>query len=171
MIGFVDDSYLCVNNFTSLVQSPDLLLEQATNCGMTSCRVREEPWKSRSVYHLAHYGCTEAGCPVLQPSKMTRHRFQFKKHVLPHPTPFNAYDHTQLGKPWDVAGVLHLTLSRVYNIYKPQAFASSLRGCKIRLPFLLLHLPPGCHILLPYHHHSGRASYHRTKRICLPHLV
>jgi hypothetical protein len=35
------------------------------------------------------------------------------------PTPFNACHHTKLGKPWDVSRLLHLTLSRVYNTYRP----------------------------------------------------
>jgi hypothetical protein len=30
IIGFVDDSYACVNDFTNPIQSPDLLLERAT---------------------------------------------------------------------------------------------------------------------------------------------
>jgi hypothetical protein len=72
MIGFVDDSYACVNDFINPIQSPDLLLEQATADAQlwndllsSSGGALEIP---KCVYHLAHYGFIEAGCPVLQPS-------------------------------------------------------------------------------------------------------
>jgi hypothetical protein len=78
-------------------------LKQTPNCGMTSCRVREEPWKSQSV-------CTTSPTMVspklavqfCNPHQLTSHRFKFQKHVLPHHTPFNVCQLTQLEKPWDV---------------------------------------------------------------------
>jgi hypothetical protein len=95
-------------------------LQQTPNRGMTSCRVREEPWKSRSVCAtLLTMVSPKLAVQFCNPHQLTSHRFRLKKHVLPHPTPFNACHHTQLGKPWDASRVLHLTLSRVYNAYKP----------------------------------------------------
>jgi hypothetical protein len=72
MIGFVDDSNACVHDVTNPTQSPYLLLERATADAQlwndllsSSGGALEIP---KSVYHLTHYGFTEAGCPVPQPS-------------------------------------------------------------------------------------------------------
>jgi hypothetical protein len=152
-------------------------LQQTPNCGMTSSRVREEPWKSRSV-------CTSS--PTMVSPKLavqfcnlhmlTRHRFRFKKHVLSHPTPFNACHHPQLGKPWDASKVLHLPLSRVYNTcklsqWKNPSFCfitswvqnpptSSTSPCSSQASHTLSPPTPFRKGLLPPY-----------KRICSPHLV
>jgi hypothetical protein len=83
MIGFVDDSYACVNDFTSPIQSPALLLERATADAQlwndllsSSGGALETP---KCVYHLAHYGFTEAGCPVLQPSPVDKPPLQIQE--------------------------------------------------------------------------------------------
>jgi hypothetical protein len=69
MIGFVDDSSAYVNDFLNPNQSPDVLLERATTDA--------QPWNDllccsggleipNCAYHLAHYGFSAAGGPVLQ---------------------------------------------------------------------------------------------------------
>jgi hypothetical protein len=68
MIGFVDDSYACVNDFTNPIQSPDLLLERAT--------ADAQLWNdllSSSGGALEIPKCVyQAGCPVLQPSPVDK---------------------------------------------------------------------------------------------------
>jgi hypothetical protein len=166
--------------FTNPVQSPDLLLQRAT--------ADAQPWNDllsssggaleipKCVCHLAHYGFTEAGCPVLQPSPVDKPQIQIQKaratssHSFQCLSPYAA--RKTLGCFKSPSSDFKQSLQRIQAIAMEKSkFASSLRGCKIRLPVLLLHLPPKRHIFLPYQHHSGRASNRRTKRIFPPHLV
>jgi hypothetical protein len=70
MIGFVDDSNACVNDFHNTDQSPNTLLARAQAdaqqwndllcCSGGALEIPKCP------YHLAHYGFTAAGAPVLK---------------------------------------------------------------------------------------------------------
>jgi hypothetical protein len=70
MIGFVDNSTACVNDFLNPDKSPDVLFERATTdvqlwndllcCSGDALEIPE------CAYHLAHYGFSAAGGPVLR---------------------------------------------------------------------------------------------------------
>ena len=70
MIGFVDDSNACVNDFANPNQSPTVLLQRATADAQLwndllccSGGALEIP---KCAYHLAHYDFSAAGAPVLK---------------------------------------------------------------------------------------------------------
>jgi hypothetical protein len=121
-------------------QSPDLLLARGTADAQmwsdflsSSGGALEFP---KCAYRLTHYGFTDAGFPVPQTST-TNQRYRFKKHVLPHHTLFNSILHMQLEKPRDASRVLHLTLSRVYNTYKPSQWKNTIFCCRTPCGFTL----------------------------------
>jgi hypothetical protein len=141
---------------------------------MTSFRVREEPWKSQSVCTtLPTMVSPKLAVQFCNPHQLTRHRFRFKKHALPHLTPFNACHHTHFGKPCDVSRFLHLTFSRVFNTYRPSQWKNP-SFCIITTWMQ----NPNTSSTSPSSSQSThtpslptpfrKASYHHTKHICLP---
>jgi hypothetical protein len=57
-------------------------LQQTPNCGMTSCRVREEPWKSQSVCTtLPTLVSPKLAVQSCNPHQLTSHRFKGKKRA------------------------------------------------------------------------------------------
>jgi hypothetical protein len=89
MIGFVDDSNACVNDFLNPDQSPDVLLERATadaqlwnDLLFCSGGAFEIP---KCAYHLAHYGFSASGGPVLRTlhQSQTADRIQERTKITP----------------------------------------------------------------------------------------
>ena len=70
MIGFVDDSNACVNDFVNSNQSPEILLQRATADAQLwndlLCRSGGALEIPKCLYQLAYYGFTAAGAPVLK---------------------------------------------------------------------------------------------------------
>jgi hypothetical protein len=91
MIGFVDDCNGCVNDFVNPDQSPKVILERAT--------ADAQLWKHllccsggalkipKCAYHLAHFGFSAAGAPILQTLKPQQQEVQIQECSNSLPTP------------------------------------------------------------------------------------
>jgi hypothetical protein len=113
MIGFVDDSNACVNDFLNPDQSPDVLLERATADAQLwndllccSGGALEIP---KCGYHLAHYGLSASGGPVLRTlhQSQTAVRIQERTKITP------TYLLTLPAKRWDATNHSQTILKRV----------------------------------------------------------
>jgi hypothetical protein len=86
MIGFVDDSNACVNDFVSSNQSPEILLQRATAdvqlWNDLLCRSGGALEIPKCLYQLAYNGFTAAGAPVLKalPQQQANVRIQELSH-------------------------------------------------------------------------------------------
>jgi hypothetical protein len=89
MIGFVDDSNACVNDFLNPDQSPDVLLERATTDAQLwndlLCCLGGALEIPKCAYHLAHFGFSAAGGPVLRTlhQSQTAVRIQKRSKITP----------------------------------------------------------------------------------------
>ena len=87
MIGFVDDSNACVNDFVNSNQSPEILLQRATADAQLwndlLCRSGGALEIPKCLYQLAYYGFTAAGAPVLKalPQQQANVRIQELSHA------------------------------------------------------------------------------------------
>ena len=91
MIGFVDDSNACVNDFHNIDQSPSTLLARAQAdaqqwndllcCSGGALEIPKCP------YHLAHYGFTAAGAPVPRAMPAAQTQVSIQEPFTQQPTP------------------------------------------------------------------------------------
>jgi hypothetical protein len=92
MIGFVDDSYACVNDFQNPIQSPTVLLEKATADAQLwndlLSRSGGALELTKCAYHLAHYSFTAAGGPVLQPNLANQPPIQIRERKSTEPVSY-----------------------------------------------------------------------------------
>jgi hypothetical protein len=91
MIGFVDDSNACVNDFTNQNQSDTILLQRATSDAQQwndlLCRSGGALEIPKCVYQLAHYGFSKAGAPVLQTLSPEQAKVHIQESSQVNPTP------------------------------------------------------------------------------------
>ena len=91
MIGFVDDSNACVNDFVNPNQSLEILLQRATSDAQhwndLLCRSGGALEIPKCVYQLAHYGFSMTGAPVLQTLSPEQAKVHIQELSQVNPTP------------------------------------------------------------------------------------